>query len=698
MKDDESSPSRDTRLDPLDVVTDATVPGGILLPSDKTEAAPSPPVPPRPAGRMPSPFVPSQPPGAGSTQPLGAYSPGPHRPRIGGTSPATLPVPIPTPGGSSAATMRRGGSGNRPVYPPPPPASVPPPVPGEGDTSIDAPLPFIPPEPIHRPRQPTQPLIGSTAKDVVFLPTEPNPATSQAFGGEPIPRPSDMPPAAEQGIYARLPRLTSGWPFLPIAPLLVVIIGLVVAFAIGLVGIDQLSRAGEEHAGARAELLAVTVAARLSALPRARRLEATQLAARRSASELLVVAPNGEVLHDATLGIPDPVSLSKMLKTGKGALEMQRIGRARYAVKPISGGDRLLVLVPEPRIAEGESSLISALAALTVLLLGVAAGVAYAVSRDVTRDVDFVTDRVRTMAQIRTEPTGELIPARTIDEIGILTATFNKLVARFGRASQQYRSDLSRASVADRERAAFLAAVSHELRSPLNAILGFADILMEEVDGPLSPSAKEEVEQIRGSGQHLLGLINDILEFSALESGQLRLARSRVDVLALANEVLKESRGLVGDRPLAVRVEGEPLVARVDARRVRQILGNLVNNAIKFTQQGEVVVRVRKNGTLAHLSVTDTGPGISEADRALIFEEFQQARTERGRRRGTGLGLAITRRLVALHGGTISVQSELGRGSTFDVNLPIGNVDAPPSRKTFGNSTPPSVPPPSVPP
>ena len=108
---------------------------------------------------------------------------------------------------------------------------------------------------------------------------------------------------------------------------------------------------------------------------------------------------------------------------------------------------------------------------------------------------------------------------------------------------------------------------------------------------------------------------------------------------------------------------------------------------------GEVVVRVRRNGTFAYLSVTDTGPGISEADRALIFEEFQQARTERGRRRGTGLGLAITRRLVALHHGTITVQSELGRGSTFEVNLPIGNVDAPPSRKTMGpmlNRTPPT--------
>ncbi|MBX3233067.1 MAG: HAMP domain-containing histidine kinase [Labilithrix sp.] len=541
--------------------------------------------------------------------------------------------------------------------------------------------------------------MGSGAGDVVFLPTEaPTDAPSPAELG--MLRASDMPPA--DAVRARAPRLTSGWPFLPLAPVLVVIIGLAVAFAIGLVGLDQLARAGEEHAGARAELLAVTVAARLGGIPPSRRLDATQFAQRRGHAEMVVVSPSGDVLYDATVGAPDGNALRHMLAHKKGAFVMQRMGRARYFVQPVDPSQFLIVLVPEPP-AEGGSALLSALVALTVLLLGSAAGVAYAVSRDITRDVDFVTDRVRTMAQIRTEPTGELIPARALDEIGILTATFNKLVARFGRASAAYRGDLARASVADRERAAFLAAVSHELRSPLNAILGFADILMEEVDGPLSPSAKEEVEQIRGSGQHLLGLINDILEFSALEAGQLRLARSRVDVFALANEVVKEARGLVGNRPLVVRVLGESLVARVDGRRVRQIVGNLVNNAIKFTQQGEVVVSVRRVGAQAVLSVTDTGPGISEADRALIFEEFQQAKTERTRRRGTGLGLAITRRLVTLHHGTITVQSELGRGSTFEVSLPIGNIDAPPSRKLNGpglSSLPPQGPsiPPSMPP
>jgi signal transduction histidine kinase len=501
-------------------------------------------------------------------------------------------------------------------------------------------------------------------------------------------RMSEPPPT--EAFRARAPRHRTGWPFLPLAPLLVVVVGFAVALGIGLVGLDQLSRTSDEHAGARAELLAATVAARLGALPTARWPDATQLAKRRSFAELVIVTSEGQIVHDATLAPPDGLSIRKMLAAGRGVADM-RMGRARYAVRSIvpAGGQardndasyRLVVLVPEPRAVEGANALASALAALAVLLLGVAATVAYAVSRDVARDVDFVTDRVRTMAQVRTEPTGELIPTRTMDEVGILTATFNKLVGRFGLAEKAYRQDLARASAADRERAAFLAAVSHELRSPLNAILGFADILMEEVDGPLSPTAKEEVEQIRGSGAHLLALINDILEFSALESGQLRLSRSRVDVLGLVNEVMREARGLVGDRPLSVRVEGESIIARVDSRRLRQIVGNLVNNAIKFTQRGEVVVRVARDGALVAISVRDTGPGISAQERAVIFEEYKQVGSERLRRRGTGLGLAITRRLVMLHHGSIKVESELGRGAMFTVLLPIGNVDAPPSRR-----------------
>lgn len=504
------------------------------------------------------------------------------------------------------------------------------------------------------------------------------PAPQPASRLAPVRAPEAAPGGA--ALRARAPRVRTGWPFLPLAPLLVVVVGLAVAFAIGFVGIDHLARAGDEHAGARAELLAATVGARLGALPEERRLEATQLAARRSAAELLVVDAAGGVIHDATLGAPERALRVAMVAKGSGVARA-KTGRARYAVRTIGAPDdprapRLIVLVPEPRAAIFADALALALIALAVLLLGVAAAVAYAVSRDFVRDLGFITHRVRTMAQIRTEPTGELVPQRTMDEVGVLTVAFNKLVRRFGIAERAYRGDLARASAADRERAAFLAAVSHELRSPLNAILGFADILMEEVDGPLTASAKEEVEQIRASGAHLLALINDILELSALESGQLRLSRSRADLFALVSEVMREARGLVGDKPLAVRLEGGPLFAQVDARRVRQIVGNLVNNAVKFTQRGEVIVRVAREGAHASVAVSDTGPGISERERAVIFEEYKQARSERVRRRGTGLGLAITRRLVSLHNGTIHLESELGRGATFKVLLPVGDVDA----------------------
>jgi signal transduction histidine kinase len=262
-----------------------------------------------------------------------------------------------------------------------------------------------------------------------------------------------------------------------------------------------------------------------------------------------------------------------------------------------------------------------------------------------------------------------------MDEVGALTVAFNALVGRFAAAQRGYQRNLDRVHSADRDRAAFLAAVSHELRSPLNAILGFADVLMTEVDGPLSADAREEVEQIRGSGAHLLDLINDILELSALESGQLKLTCARVDLAVVASDVVREAAGLVGDRPVAVRFEAtEPVVVRGDSKRIRQILTNLVGNAIKFTQRGEVVVAVEREQAFGKLSVNDTGPGISVEDRSIIFDEYKQTKEERPRRRGTGLGLAIARRLAVMQGGEIRLESEIGKGSKFDVLVPLADI------------------------
>ena len=248
------------------------------------------------------------------------------------------------------------------------------------------------------------------------------------------------------------------------------------------------------------------------------------------------------------------------------------------------------------------------------------------------------------------------------------------LRSRFEEAQRGYRTDLDRAREQDRDRAAFLAAVSHELRTPLNAILGFADVLLAEVDGKLTADTRENVEQIRGSGAHLSELIQGILEFSALEGGQMRLTLSAVDLEALSKDVLRGFEVLAQGRPIRMyvaSVAGAPVLAKADATRVRQILSNLISNALKFTRRGEVRVKLWREGRFAVLSVRDTGSGIRPEERAQIFDDYKQSRSEKGRGSGTGLGLAITRRLVVLHGGSIKLASEVGRGSEFRVFLPL---------------------------
>ncbi len=485
--------------------------------------------------------------------------------------------------------------------------------------------------------------------------------------------PSRIQGPREPGSSAPRPRRRS-WPLVALGPFVVVVVGVTIAVLIGVMGLAELATISDQHAKNRADLLAAAMSARLAKLAPNERLPAMQFAARRTGAEFLVLSSDGDVIHDASLGALDRASLRKTIEHESGEATMG-LGRARYAVRPLEeppASRFLVVFVREPATPEGGSALIRALIALTTLLVGVAAAVAYAVARDASKDVEYVARRVRNMLQVRSEPTGEPVPVRSIDEVGALTAAFNGFIARFAAAEDAYRDDLDRVGAADRDRAAFLAAVSHELRSPLNAVLGFAEILAAEVDGPLTPGAREEVEQIRGSGQHLLDLINDILEFSALESGQLKLTRTRVDLSAVAAEVAREATVLIGQRPIAMHLEATTSVyAYADARRVRQVVTNLVSNAVKFTQEGRVTISIGIDGHRARVSVADTGPGISAAERAVIFEEYKQAQSESARRRGTGLGLAIARRLVVMHGGSISVESEIGKGSIFNVLLPL---------------------------
>jgi signal transduction histidine kinase len=338
----------------------------------------------------------------------------------------------------------------------------------------------------------------------------------------------------------------------------------------------------------------------------------------------------------------------------------------------------VIAMVPAPLTPAEASSLLRAVAMLTVLLVGAAGMVAYVFANDVRNDVTYVRQRIAEMAAADNDPAGAPIPIRALDQVGVLTAAFNQLVGRFAAAERRYREDLTFATALDGERSAFLAALSHELRTPLNGILGFADVLLSEVEGTLDDATREELGVIRTSASHLRSLIDDILELSALESGGLKLRREPVDVYAVAEEVVREQRPLAADKKLALDLQGSRgAIALADPHRLRQILGNIVGNAVKFTTRGGVRVAVENGNDEVVVHTIDTGPGIAPAERAAIFEEYAQAGDIATRRKGTGLGLAIARRLVAMHGGVIELESTLGQGSRFTFKLKLAGGESP---------------------
>ena len=221
----------------------------------------------------------------------------------------------------------------------------------------------------------------------------------------------------------------------------------------------------------------------------------------------------------------------------------------------------------------------------------------------------------------------------------------------------------------------FLANMSHELRTPLNGILGFTEFLLDEKPGPLNAKQKEYLGDVLSSGQHLLQLINDVLDLSKLETGKIQL---RVETFSLP-AALTEALGVVCDRAaqkrIALRHEIEPGLETLtlDRSKLMQVLYNLLSNAVKFTDSGEVCVRAGlEAGRWLCLSVSDTGIGIDRSDFDKLFVGFQQLDSGASRRSGgAGLGLALTRKIVEFQGGNISVDSQKGRGSTFTVSLPV---------------------------
>jgi signal transduction histidine kinase len=216
--------------------------------------------------------------------------------------------------------------------------------------------------------------------------------------------------------------------------------------------------------------------------------------------------------------------------------------------------------------------------------------------------------------------------------------------------------------------------MSHELRTPLNAILGYTELMADGAYGEPSEKMVGILRRLEANGKHLLGLINDVLDLSKIEAGQLELELSDYCVQDIAQTVRSTLEPLASDKKLAFKLELAPDLppGHGDGRRVTQVLINLVGNAIKFTDAGEVAINAEANNGLFHVSVRDTGPGISAADQAKLFQEFQQADNAITRKKGgTGLGLAISKRIIAMHGGKIWVESQPGQGSTFTFTLPV---------------------------
>ncbi len=462
-------------------------------------------------------------------------------------------------------------------------------------------------------------------------------------------------------------------PLLPIAPIIVVVVGITTAVVIAVLGISQLQATGDDAARLRADVLSATLAARLGASAAEDRTELLGRAARRSSAEILLVDREGQILVNESFEKPSRDDILHLLAVSDGQTRTA-LGRVHFAARPL-GGPRpslsVITFVSAPSPPPGSIALVDGVAALTALLLGIAVSVALAYTKAARDDVDYVRRRIVDMARPDADPAGEPVPIRSLDQVGALTAAFNLLVARFAAAERSYRADLRQAAEGARASSAFLAGLSHELRTPMNAILGFTHVLESEVDGPLTEDALESLGVIKTSGEHLKNLIDDVLDLSALETGQLRLNRRAVDMRELADEVVREARATVRDKPVGLTVTGlAGLVAHADARRVRQILTNLMTNAIKATAEGWVTVTVEARGPFVALIVQDTGAGIPPEERAAIFQEYRQAGNLRSRRGGTGLGLSIAQRLVGMHGGTIDVQSQLGHGSTFTVCLP----------------------------
>ena len=274
---------------------------------------------------------------------------------------------------------------------------------------------------------------------------------------------------------------------------------------------------------------------------------------------------------------------------------------------------------------------------------------------------------------------------KTGDEIEVLADEFNKMTEHLSEAytslerkvaerTQELTAANDKLAEASKLKSRFLANVNHELRTPLSSIIGYARLLRRETEGQISSLQRENLEDLLRNAERLLGLIDSLLDFATIESGKMEIKVEPVSINALVQEAAAIVEPMLSANSVRIVQDIPPDIAPVhtDREKLRQILLNLLGNAVKFTDRGEIRVSAYQQNGDFRLAVADTGIGIDRADMNRIFEEFDRGRLTSNRKyRGTGLGLAIAKRLVDVLGGSIAVESEVGKGSTFIVTLPV---------------------------
>jgi len=282
----------------------------------------------------------------------------------------------------------------------------------------------------------------------------------------------------------------------------------------------------------------------------------------------------------------------------------------------------------------------------------------------------------RPIGQVDRGITGAVAIFRDVTESNRRTEALRALTAALEQRAAELEREKLRAESANRVKSQFLANMSHELRTPLNAIIGFSELLEQEIFGPLGEKQMEYVKSVLESGQHLLALINDILDLSRIEAGRTDLRREPMQIATVVDAARATVEPLAAKRGvrLEVLVPDDLPEINGDPTRLKQVLYNLLSNAIKFTPPGgQVRLMAQEAGGHLELAVEDTGIGIRPEDLPRLFHEFERIEPSSGEQpEGTGLGLALTQRFVALHGGSVEVKSDLGKGSSFTVRLPVG--------------------------